>query len=114
MPRGLWRAAMRLALPQNLPGLPFDAIDHPAVFVFRDAAFAAEIEPFLRRLDLGGTDNRGDEDFVAPDDGRRPAQSGNVGLPRDVFGRAPLVGKLWVFDHAGRLRAAELRPLIVV
>src|SRR5262245_57717228 len=56
VPRGLWRAAMDLALPQNLPGLPIDAIYRPAMLVFRYAAFAAEIKPLLRRFDLGGAD----------------------------------------------------------
>src|SRR5688572_21047299 len=76
----------------------------------RRGPFDAKVEVPLRRLDVTGSNDGGDEDAVAPRNRRRPAVSGNDRFPRDVLGGAPLFRKTRRFCYAGRPRAAKLRP----
>src|SRR5262245_44599438 len=52
-----------------------------------------------------------DEYAVAPDDRRRPAAAGNVGLPENVLLLAPHIGQIHLVRRRGGVRAAKLRPV---
>ena len=113
VPRALRRAAMDLALPADFSGVDIEAVDHPAVLARRRVhPSSVEIDAGARLLLLGQRDHGRDEDPVAPDDRRAPAESGDVGLPGHVLGLAPAIRKARIFGHAGGVGPAELLPLI--
>ena len=52
------------------------------------------------------------ENLPAPDDGRGPAESRCLRLPRDVFRGAPLQRKSGLAAHSVERRPAPLRPIL--
>ena len=113
VPRALRRAPMDLARPADSSGVEIDAVHHPTVLARRRVdATAVEIDAGARFLLLDQRDHGRDEDPVAPNDRRAPAESGDVGLPGHVLGLAPAFREPRVFGNAGGVGTPELRPLI--
>src|SRR5688572_16294222 len=93
VPRFRRNTAVRFALPRDLAGGEINCVDDPSMFSLRRRSFAAKVEALLRRLDVTGRNDGGDEDAVAPRNRRRPAVAGDDRFPRDVLGGAPLFRK---------------------
>jgi hypothetical protein len=96
------RTALELPLPADFAGVEVDRIQHPAMDRVRERfAHAAGVAGELSFFDqvesrLGWcfvADRRGHEDRVSPDNRRAPAEAGHPGLPHDVLGCAPSLGK---------------------
>jgi hypothetical protein len=75
---------------------------------------AAEIQALLQRLRLTGINHSADEDMISPDHRRTPAAARQFGLPFDILGGRPLIGQTWAGRHARGIRAAKLRPVLLV
>ena len=89
-------------LPEDLPRLCVQAIDHPAVLVFGwIETIAPEVEALLGCLLLIGADDGCQKDAVAPDDRRGPASAGNVAKDRRL---AQGIGNLAPDDAANGRR----------
>jgi hypothetical protein len=65
-----------------------------------------------RRLECAGADRGGHEHALAPDDGRRPAATGEIDRPGDVVRRRPALGQRRLVGDAGAAGPAKLRPLV--
>src|SRR6185503_5420897 len=73
----------------------------------------ARVVEALDGLGLGTRANRGgQEDVIAPDDGRTPADAWNVGLPADVLGLAPGFGQRRIVGNLAVVVAAEAGPVL--
>ena len=101
-------AGVHLRRPEDVAALEVDRLHQPVVHGHRALHQVArlrvaeppagghrlrrtvgEVEPHARLLLLALADDGGQEDAVAPDDRRRPAEAGDRRLPDDVLRRAP-------------------------
>ena len=107
MPRHLWLARMRLVLPDQLPRLQAQAIDHPVMNrVRRHRTPSTQVQSRLGLLVVGITVDRRNEHPVTPHDRAAPARSGNLGLPFHVGRFVPGVGQSRIVGH----RAVGIDP----
>src|SRR5262245_45211055 len=107
------RGFVHRLLPEDLPGLAADAQHHELAvpchcrIVVSAGANEARLELLAER------NRRGQENLLAPHDGRRMPFARQWTLPADVPGLAPFDGWLRVGCHAGAERAAPLGPRVV-
>ena len=94
-----------------------DALDDlgfrkPLLFELRGVVVAED--PFRRSLERAWTDCRRHKQTIAPEDGRRPSPTGDLGDPCDILAfvcHGPVVGERRTVRHTGAAGTAELRPL---
>ena len=53
----------------------------------------------------------GEKDLVVPDNGRGPAPTGNVALPRDILRGGPLIRQVVPIGNTARIGTTKLRPV---
>src|SRR4051794_40864672 len=101
-------------LPANLAGLAVEAGHQEAVDAVGGLRFAVELRFELRKVRWSrGTidfDGRGDENLVAPHDGRSAAAAGQFGFPADIRLWAPSDGWVGFRRRAIRFGAAPVMP----
>src|SRR5262245_37899328 len=123
MDRTSGNAGVYDTLPSNATAYRVDVVQHPAKFVgifdevatTHRSAGARTTIPLGRQqrlLRLADVDRSGDKDMVAPNDGRAPAASRDVDLPRDVVRFAPCVRQRRIVRGDTSVTAAELRPVL--
>ena len=133
VPVELRRARVDLGGPDDLAGLEVEGVHEPVVNVLLPlhqvpgpgggkravghllGRAVGEVQPHARLLGLAVADHGGQEDAVAPDDRRRPAEAVDGGLPHDVLGGAPGEGQARVVVGGGEgVGAAERGPVLVL
>ena len=108
---------VQLALPADLAGLEVDVVDHPAV-LGRRLGLAVLVAGIVQALDRAAAPvpaliADGEEDVIAPDDGRAPAHArGSAVFQHDVLGLAPGVGQRRIVGGDARVRTAKPGPVI--
>lgn len=97
---GLGLSFVNVLVPEDFPGFEIEAEDFPKMIGVGDLeSVAAEVESLLRALGFAFIDHGGEEDLLAPYDGRGPTPSGDVGFPGHVFSGGPSVREIRVFGN---------------
>src|ERR1700733_1452834 len=113
MPFGLGYTFVGRLLPQDLAGLLVDSQYLPLMWRAVVDRVRIAIETGSERLFGIAGHSRGDEDLIAPHDGRRVGESGDFDAPDDIgpFGGVPLHRRLGAVADAGSGWTVELRPV---